>query len=130
MSEPSERADAFAAVLEQYPPDGYADLILCDLSARAGVSEIADAALDRALRVDLSGKIELRFRLSVAAMRRGGPGATIDLLDGHVDPSIASPERYRLARAHAQVSPPQASGLTFFAALRKHAADDADIRGS
>ena len=54
MSEPSERADAFAAVLEQYPPDGYADLILCDLSARAGVSEIADAALDRHLRVDPS----------------------------------------------------------------------------
>ena len=128
VMEPSERAEAFAEVLENYPPDGFSDLILCDLCARTEVPTIADAALDRALTVELSGEIDLRYRLSAAAMRRRRPDAAIDLLEGHIDPSIASPERTRLARAHAMVLPPRASGMTFFAALRQNAANDAELQ--
>lgn len=127
-TEYSKRADSFRAVIKRYPPDGFADLILCDLCVRTEIPEIANEALDRALTVDLSGEIELRYRLSAAGMRQRRPEVAIDLLDGHVDPTIASPERTRLARAHAMVVPPRASGISFFAALRQYAADDADLQ--
>jgi tetratricopeptide (TPR) repeat protein len=123
-SEHSERAAAFSAVLDRYPPDGFADLILSDLCVRTEVPEMAALVLDRALTADLTGEDELRNRLAAAGMRQGRPEVVLDLLDGNVDATVPSPERDRLATAHAMVIPPRASGLDFFAALRSAASDN------
>lgn len=127
-AELSERAAAFSAVMDRYPPDGFADLILSDLCVRTEVPEMAALALDRALTADLTGEDELRNRLAASGMRQGRPEVVLDLLDGNVDATVPSPERDRLAKAHAMVIPPRASGLDFFAALRSAASDDYQLQ--
>lgn len=127
-AEQTERAAAFSAVMDSYPADGFADLILSDLCVRTEVPEMAALAFDRALTVDLTGELELRNRLAAAGMRQGRPEVVIDLLDGHVDATASSPERDRLARAYAMVIPPRASGLAFFAALRSSATDNYELQ--
>ncbi|MEJ6389779.1 tetratricopeptide repeat protein [Gymnodinialimonas ulvae] len=128
ISENEADSGASLVALANNSEDPATLLTISRLARRAEIDAPVEIALRRAIEADDGNSRLFRLNLAEEAARLDWQDDVIDLLQDHVDPTIAGPERFRLAVAHARVSKPRQSGEAFFREVRPHADGDADLQ--
>lgn len=125
LEDEDARQAAFETIFQrQEQPIQQNDLFLCQMAAKAGLSELSAIIFERTVAADIGTDAELRRALASEAMERDLSDVVINLLEDHVDPMHDSRTRRWLAISYARSAVPQESGVAFFASVR--AARDAD----
>ncbi len=128
LEDEDARQAAFETIFQrQEQPIPQNDLFLCQMAAKAGLSDLSVTIFERTVAADIGTDAELRRALASEAMERDLSDMVINLLQDHVDPAHDDRARRWLAISYARSAIPQETGVAFFASVRATRDTDAEI---